>query len=613
MAATPLVWVLPPDRRSIRRTISRLAGQEFVWAYLGLNIAEFHGAQDLLRGRGTYLDVMPQFHRAAEDLREPYLAHIYGIGRELNSLRWWTTSLSYRNGAISKTYHQVCYLKLALDLVRSWHSRQTLVILASCGVRKALRRNLLTAERGLVRVSVAQEPRPGGVLRDTASMLAHRGFFFLRESYRMVQSRRVMRPLFKPAEETTIIISWATTANLQGSGEFHQSFFGDLAFRLGDLGIRTAVAPIVLRDVKYLSALHRFRQLSLPVMVPHRYLRWSDLLRSMVSSCSKPPGPKSVQPFCGMDIGSLLAEDMNRYWVTNAAADAQMMTALVRRWAEMGLAINRFIYVYENQPLERALVWEVRRSFPGASLVGYQHAGVPRFVLNLYLAPGEGREAPLPDWIVTVGRHTARLLSRDGYEPGFIRTGGALQMQGLLALSARSNGSAIRQPEPTVLVATSSSLEETAELAYIAAHLFDADEGVRVVLKCHPTAPFHRISGLIGRQMPDHVEVSDDPIVELMLRSTVMVYSGSAVCVQALALGLPVVHLRPQFDFDSDQLEGAEDLRLEATGLEELRQHVRWLLKHREAYISQHREKWNRLVADMYCPVTESTYRAFLR
>jgi hypothetical protein len=59
-------------------------------------------------------------------------------------------------------------------------------------------------------------------------------------------------------------------------------------------------------------------------------------------------------------------------------------------------------------------------------------------------------------------------------------------------------------------------------------------------------------------------------------------------------------------------LETVADLRLEATGLEDLRQKVLWLLSHREEYIAQHRDKWHRFVDEMYGRVTERTFLAFV-
>jgi len=106
--------------------------------------------------------------------------------------------------------------------------------------------------------------------------------------------------------------------------------------------------------------------------------------------------------------------------------------------------------------------------------------------------------------------------------------------------------------------------------------------------------------------------VSNESITQLMGTSAVLVYSASSVGVQALALGLPAVHLRTQFEFNMDPLEGIPEARLEATGLEDLREKVRWLLEHGEEYIAQHRDQWNWLVEDIYGPVTEETIRAFV-
>ena len=246
-----------------------------------------------------------------------------------------------------------------------------------------------------------------------------------------------------------------------------------------------------------------------------------------------------------------------------------MMTHLVRRWGKWSPSIARIVYMYENQPWERAICWQAKRSLPNAKLMGYSPTPVSKLLLNFFLAPGEAKIAPLPDRIVTVGKRSARLYSSDGYDPESVKVGGALRMQDLEAL-----GSYDQQRPPAqdrfVLVAPSIGLDETAELAYMAAHLFDEDAGVRVVLKCHPMLPFERVRKLIGAPLPPHVQISDEPIKDLILKSSVMIYSNSSVCIDSLALGVPVVNLRPRFDISLDPLEDFPDLRPEATGLADL-------------------------------------------
>ena len=604
------VLIVVAGKKDCSIALQRLSGDSFSWAYLGQSIVEFEQARTRFGAFGTYIETTGLIHQASEILREPYLEFLYRIGREVNSLLWWVTSLSYRNGVVTKTFLQTCYLKVALDLVNKRVSGQSLVLVASEPVCRVLEHNLARDQR----VTLGLGPRLPHIFRfakDAVNLLAHRIYFLLREAYRILQARLMVRRPVLP-EGFTVLFAWATRENLGQDGEFHKSFFGELADGLEELGCQVAIAPIILQDVRYKEALHRLRRTPFPLLVPHRYLRFWDLVRTVASSFARAPRPRSLPLLSGMDIKTLVDEDLRLHWISNGAADALLMAALVRRWAALGFHISRFIYIYENQPYERAICWEVARSMPEAEVVGYQHAGVPQMLLNFWLAHEGESEAPLPHRIVTVGRHTARQLSNDGHSSSSIRVGGALQLQGLLALRHRSADAPASRDRAAVLVASSDCLEEAAELVYMAGNLFEEDEGISVVVKCHPRMPFKRVADLTGLHLPDHVMLSEEPIADLMLESSIMVYSGSTVGIQALALGLPVVHLRTQFDLDLDPLDAVPHLRLEATGLEELREKVRWLVTHGKEYVDQRQVEWDRLIEDFYGPVTVQTYRAFL-
>jgi surface carbohydrate biosynthesis protein (TIGR04326 family) len=290
------------------------------------------------------------------------------------------------------------------------------------------------------------------------------------------------------------------------------------------------------------------------------------------------------------------------------------MAAAVRRLGKMGFPVERFIYVYENQPWERALCWQSRRSFPEASLVGYQHAAIPRFMLKFYLAENGESAAPLPDRIVTVGEHTAGLMRSGGYDESMVRVGGAINFpdETVQKAAKERNGTGATGLPNTVLFAASVGLEDAVDLTYKAMDLFGPGDGVDVVIKYHPAMPLSRVAPLIGRPMPTNVKISNDPILDLFKESAVLVYTESSVCFQALATGLPAVHLKPQFDLDMDPLDGASDARLEASNVEELREQVSWLLENREDYVNRNRDRWAELLGDMYGPVNEDSYLAFV-
>lgn len=606
------VIVTTADSDNLSRILKELAGKEFSWAYLNFDVAEHHRVKDRFHDKGIFIETTQKFHDTAEKLKEPYLTYLYEIGQELASLHWWISPISYRNGYVSKTIHQACYLRMALELIGSWESPEPLVLLVSRPVHKALQDNLSTTLAAKICWLEWERFAPLQTLKGAANMLAHRAYFILTETYRLLRARRSIRQPFVPTEPTTLLLSWVTPENLDKGGEFHKSFFGNLASKIVIHGQPVAIAPLILPSVNYKTALQRLNDSSFPLAVPHRYLNFWDLFKTVVSSIGRPPIPRSLPELDGMDVTDLVNADLTKHWISNGAAYSLMTSALVRRWAHMGFLFNRFVYIYENQPTERALCWQATRSFPGAMLVGYQHAGVPRLLLNFILAEGGEPKAPLPHRVITVGKLTAKILSAGGYEPGCIKVGGALQMEDMLSARSPLHRKSESGGHATVLIAPSDSLEEAAELVHLAGNLFDKNQDISVVVKCHPRMPFERVSAATGIRLPDHVVLSDKPISDLISESSVMVYSGSTVAIQALTLGLPVVHLRTQFELDLDPLGLLPHLRLEATGLEELREKVIWLLKHGTEFIDRHQVELDQLIDDFYGPVTAETYQAFI-
>ena len=557
----------------------RWGSQPFSWTYLGQRIDESRLTQQTLGESGSCVDTSQRFQEAAESLRDPYLSYLYEIGHRLNNLRWWLTSLSYRSAYMSRTFQQACYLKVALKLVADWEGPGYLIIVVGDPpLRHALKSNIVTATGIKVQMVGGLKSSPFRSYRDRLNMLAHRGFFLYRETLRVFWARRLLPAPQTAGERTTLLMSWVHSRNIGSGSEFHRFSFGDLTARLGELGYKVATVPMILRDVNYRDTLLRLQSSPIPMLVPHRYLRFRDVLWAVIASCGKPPVPDPVPLFAGMDISSLVKEDLRTHWIRNQAADALLIVALVRRWASVGASIVRIIYLYENQPWERALCWQVRRSLPNSKLVGYQNGRVPRLLLNWHLAPGEENEAPLPDKVVTGGSYAACQLRSGRYKSGCLQLGGALEMLDFLALRSQVNSSTATVNGVSVLVAPSYGREEAAELVDLASRLFDKGQRFPIVIKCHPLMPFNRVADLLGRPLPNHVEVSDEPTTDLMLKSSVMVYTSSTICVQAMALGLPAVHLRPQFELDMDPLESTPDARLEASGLDELRQRVLWIL-----------------------------------
>jgi len=409
-----------------------------------------------------------------------------------------------------------------------------------------------------------------------------------------------------------VLISPVDAATLTQKRYLSEAYFGALAVELSQRGRTVILVPFVSRGVSYRKALKRLELEAQPALIPHRWLGVRDLLWAVTKTLLPPPRPHVIPRLDGMDVEPLMAQERRLDWISNWCAEGLLMAALVHRWAAAKLPIERIIYLYENNPWERALCWATQKLFPETCLVAYQHSRLPKYLLKFFLAPGEETIQPQPHRIVTAGSYNAQMLGKNGHSPARIRVGGGLRSQGLLSgwesnPGLRQNGGGRR-----ILVLLQMEWEDTVELLDCVDELFADDKTIQIMVRPHPLLPSREIEKRLGRRIPADICASDQPLSDLLLGSAAALYVASTACIEAMSLEIPTVHVRPRFVLDTDPLEHARDARLEATGAKELREKIHWLLEHREEYVAQQREQWRTLVREMFGPVTEETYLAFV-
>ena len=591
-----------------------LAGQEFSWVYLGQSHKEWIDLENFFNGQGVSRDTINSVHKSAQRLREPYLRYLYDIGDRIDKLTWWLTTLSYRSTYLSEVFLTASFLDMGLALMRDYDEENPLVLFVQ-------KRSLYEAFKLNVEFVMIGRPefigsssfdRKCPLIFDLLKVVVRRGYFVLREARRIMWADKVEDKFAAQSGAKTLLVSSVSFRSVDLEGDFHTYFFSDLAYKLTSWGRQVALMPLVLHNVPYLESLNKIRHGSFPVCIVHKYLKIRDLMKAALLTILPPPSLPSFLPLEGINITPLLKDDLRSNWQSNAIADSLIMSMAFARMADKGFEFEQIIYLFENQPWERAICWQVHKSFPNAELVGYQHSRAPYMLLNFFLADGGEPNAPLPDKLVTVGDYTYRLFSDDGWDPAKLRRGGALREynSGLDNTEYRSVNNPIGIP--TVLVAPSNGLEEARELVMLALDLYEIDEGVKVVFKCHPTMDFDTIGITDAQTLPAPFEVSNEDISTLMVNSSLMIYTGTSVCIPALAMGLPLIHVRRKLGLDLDPLEFVPTSRLQATTLEELREQVRWVIENREDYVQSNRQVWKTIAGDMFGEVTDESYAAFV-
>ena len=617
-----MITLIPPCRWAVKRAASRETAASLRWVYLGVS-ARTMGAVGHWLGPGAQrINIAGALQEEAKALRQPYIDYIGGLGAERDSSAWWFGSLSEKNPAISRAFLHICFMSVATRLcARLAESDVLLLVVESPCLRSAIATHLY--ERG-IRCDERRESRFRrvlAVLGDWSEMLARKAWNIGRHAYRMVAAKALgFSPGIRNAAPAAadrpwvLLHNWVDVRAFDGDGRYGDVFFGALREGLERRGLPVAVVATVLPRAPYRRILTQLKRSGVPVLVPHAALTFGILLKWSLSRMALPPRPRAWPRFQGLDVSAVLDAVERMDWIQARVGDVYLISEIVGQWRRH-LGVASFIYTFEGHTWERGYCQAVRRHFPKARLVGYQHSTVSALSLNYCLSPAEWGNVPFPDRVVTNGPQHYALLRQGGIPEHALACGGALRYS-----SIRNNATAqaVRRSEGPVLrilVTFSIIAAHAAELLLAVIGAFSDPRRYRVVLKFHPSlqAPrAARAAGIAIRSLPAHMQVAEQPVSHLLRDVDVLVYTDTTAAFEALGHGVPVVHWVSGHDIDLDPLERFPGVRVSTGTVEGLQEAVRAVAEAETPEREARARRWREVVDLLLPPPDEKTIDLFM-
>lgn len=610
------VIVCPPLKTSIREVLRQLKGSDFRWVYLGEDVAKAIAIEQQFKGKGQRIEIAEELQKTAHSLRQPYIDYIGKLSLENNSISWWVGSLSEKNPWISKTFLYACYTRLCQTLLNS-SNEETLVFL---GENKALRKSLVKNVSAHHKCEIHHlEPVTHnilGALSNALGIVIYKGYFVLSGIYRLLLAKyyglnQVPDGKLKEGKGLVLLHTWIDQRSFDANGEYHESYFGNLAHHLRNKGEKVIIVPYILHTVSYRQTLKKMVPSSENFLVPESFLKMADIFRVFVKTMSNLPHKRAYPDFEGIDISEIIYDDVRREWSGIRTALSLLHYEVVKHWKNARVPIDAFIYTYENHVWEKAYCIALREFYPSAKLIGYQHAFVPKMLLNYFFARAEAPILPFPDKVITNGKYIERLFTESGYDPKKVVCGGAIRYASMMN---KEKNTPIKKgaSSPVVLVTPSIDKNETIELIRKVLAAFGETNKYKIILKLHPVIPYPKISRYIGF-LPENFIVSDKPVSELLKESQVLLYTSSATSIEALSLGVPVLHIESDFIIDRDNLSDfPSSVRQSAKNKEDIERMTEKILETDEKELSKQRVIWEDIVAEIFGPVDESVFDLFL-
>jgi hypothetical protein len=599
-----------PSKKSIKKILKIMNGRRFKWVYFGEDISQAVLIEETIGERGERLEIAGLLQETAKKLRQPYIDYIGKISRRKNSLRWWTSSVSEKSPFNSKTFLHVCYIKTCVDILRIYPDCSFVFFVKNRTVRRALFKNL--------RVDNLEHIEDLGrsicdALKDLKEFVLYKAWFLLSSIYRTIIAKYAcqMQKRIDPHKSYVVIHTWIDNRSFDEKWAYREIYFGKLPEYLKSNGKNVIIVPHVLSTVQYRKTINKIAKSGFVFLVPHAFLSIRDIINVFFITLANKPKKTNFPKFEDFDISEVIYEDLKNDWVQARVTFDLLIYHFVKHLREKHLLIDTMIYPYENQIWEKILCIAMRRLYPSAYLVGYQHSTISMMYLNYFFSKYESDILPLPDRIVTNGKYIKDVFCASNYPKKIVVKGGAVRYEYLL----KSKGIKKRQKrdKPVVLVTPSINKFEAAELIWKVLKAFEQNDKYKIVIKCHPDMPFEIISKHLNIKLPGHFTVTNKPVAELLEESDVLLYTCSTTCVEAIAAGVPVIHVESDLMIDLDQLDFNPKLRPSARTPEEILNSVEKAISMNEKELSRKRKIWGKVVRNLFGEVNESTYRLFLR
>ena len=472
---------------------------------------------------------------------------------------WWSGPVASRSSTATHVMRDLVYARFARDLVLGPGAVEgdILFVCADAGLFRCLVH--MFREAGVpVRREGPRLGRLGQRLGRLAMALVLAGYAAL--EFRRV--RRMVRQLPRPAgldqpKKRAILRTWIPEGAFAEDGTYRDRNFGALPQYLRDRGYDVLFVPMFVSLQRPLADWFRLMAKSGErFLVPQHAAGWRALAGQLALEarrlCVRCRGA-SVE---GIDISAVLRYETFRHAFDPSMVRLNLAAPMIAGLARRGVRIDLVAYPFENNASEKPFLLALRRSYPKAETVAFQHSvWLPRQA-GAEIVGEELPVHPLPDRIVSSGPAYVGILAGLGFPKGRLAAGPSLRFASIRDYPAHA--ATVRPPDrpPVLYLALPYDRNMSFELLDKLRAALGDDWPCHVQIKRHPLMRETELAAALDRLRFPSVERVAGLCRDDLLRADAAVNVGtSVVAMEAIACGTPLVRVVPENTFFLDPLK----------------------------------------------------------
>jgi len=407
-----------------------------------------------------------------------------------------------------------------------------------------------------------------------------------------------------------IIRTWLNKRCLEKKDRYYDPYFGKLPEYLQFQGFKVIILAGIYDS--YRALVDHFKEEKKITVIPEEFfLGLTDYFRVAFVAIFKKIRLCEDVLFSSVKVDRIIRNELKKAYLS-AAVFSNALRFFIGKNLSRELGDFSYIHPFENYAWEKAMIMGLRSGKKQGSTVrifGFQHAFICRDSFKYFPGSKEEQLMPLPERIITLGDVTRRILSENGrYAAVDLRSGCALRQEYINVFQTLTRGKL-----KTIMVPLTMVRKECLKIIDFLAKSKLSDKGYSVILRFHPLFVYNSLKKDLPQGLPEGFTVNiEKSAVEAIGKADIVAYTWSTVAVEALKLGLPVVHLNILKPLRVDPLFQCPGLKFQVENPEGLADTIEKIYGLRDEQFLKERSLSLEYLKGYFLPVDEAHLRNFL-
>ena len=558
----------------------------------------------------------PQRFRAAEEstvphpgksFQEMFVDFVARVNRNNKSCFWWSLNFTNKNPITTRLCDRTGQFLQIVEQLRREDAGPLVVVSDD---RVLLRQVRIYGRNKPITIidAISNGPDIKAAIKRFTPLAVFAAFF--RAVIFSIYARIYSRVRLGRKHKRTVVMSLLNEQSFTKDGDFRDTYFGDF---LAYMQAREVpfMSFLIVTSPNYVRAIRKLRRQAsdLPAATLERFLGPLALTACLFQCLRKYYAPVRLK-------GEISIDGIDLTYLVRAAARSEYRSGRyfdnVRiYYATKNLSkkinVDRFYYPFENRSVEKMAIVSLRKFSPQTRIIGYQHASLSPRHTNFLLAPHEHKVIPLPDSVLTMGKVTRDfMIDPGGFPEKLLRVGCALRQQ------TYSGPLKSQKPAARLLVVLATNIDEYVKVVRFLDEAFGSDCPWEIWIRPHPMFSLEEAMRITGKPRFSYHKSDREALPECLDWADVVLYVHSTVSIEALARGIPVVHLNVPNVLNPDPLLSFDDFKWRVDRPRDLPRTIRAINDLEGDEFIRRQEFGVQFTREYFFPVDENSMEAFL-